>query len=78
MGNNKIKKRGNDHLKVLSVREIEILKLISQELTTIEIAEKLFISPLTVETHRKHILHKTNSKTVVGLIKYAMKCKLVS
>jgi DNA-binding NarL/FixJ family response regulator len=55
----------------LSERELEILKLVCEEFTTADIAEKLFISPRTVETHRKNILAKTHSRTIVGLIKYA-------
>jgi DNA-binding NarL/FixJ family response regulator len=61
----------------LTPREIEIVKLIVEEFSTVEIAEKLFISPRTVDTHRKHILEKTQSKTVVGLIKYAFEYHLV-
>ena len=61
----------------LSDRELEILKLICQEFTTTEIAERLFISHYTVETHRRHMLQKTCSKNVVGLIKYAIKCNLI-
>jgi DNA-binding NarL/FixJ family response regulator len=60
----------------LTPREIEIIKLIVEEYSTVEIAEKLFISPRTVDTHRKHILEKTQSKTVVGLIKYAFEYHL--
>ncbi len=56
----------------LSPREKEILNLITQELTSKEIADKLFISKQTVDTHRINIMQKTNSKSVVGLIKYAM------
>lgn len=55
----------------LTPRELEILKLVCEELTTVDIAEKLFISPRTVDTHRKNILEKSKSKTIVGLIKYA-------
>ncbi len=55
----------------LTTRELEILKLVCDELTTADIAEKLFISPRTVETHRKNILEKSKAKTIVGLIKYA-------
>lgn len=62
--------------KSLSQREIEILKLIVQENSTNQIAEKLFISPRTVDTHRKNILQKTNTKTLVGLIKFAFENKL--
>lgn len=61
----------------LTDREIEILKLISQELSNSEIAERLFISERTVETHRKNIYRKTNTKTIVGLIKYAVERKLI-
>jgi len=70
----KIKDRTHD----LSNREKEIIALICQELTTDEIAVKLFLSPLTVETHRKNILRKTNSKTIVGLIKFAIENKLAN
>ncbi len=58
-------------LDTLTPRELEILKLICQEFSTAEIGEQLFISPRTVETHRKHIMSKTNSQTLVGLIKTA-------
>ena len=61
----------------LTERELEILILIVQELTSEEIAEKLFISRRTVDTHRKHILQKTNSKTIVSLIKFAFRNELV-
>lgn len=57
---------------VLTPREVEILNLIVAELTTAEIAERLFISAYTVDTHRKRILEKTRSRTLVGLIKYAL------
>jgi DNA-binding CsgD family transcriptional regulator len=57
---------------LLSKRENEILILITQEYTSQKIAEKLFISERTVETHRKNILSKTGVKSIVGLIKYAI------
>ena len=50
----------------------EVLNLITQEFTSKEIADKLFISKQTVDTHRINIMQKTNSKSVVGLIKYAI------
>jgi len=53
-------------------REIDVLKLILDEKTTSEIAIALEISPYTVEGHRKNLLQKTNSKNVVGLIKYSL------
>lgn len=62
---------------LLSDREVEILLLICQQLTTDEIAEKLFISPLTVKRHRQNLLEKTNSKNIVGLILYAIRNDLL-
>lgn len=53
-------------------RELDVLKLIMDEKTTSEIAIELNISSHTVEGHRKNLLQKTNSKNVVGLIKYAL------
>lgn len=61
----------------LTERELEILKLIADEHSNAQIAEMLFISERTVETHRKNMLRKTNNKTIVGLLKYAMEEKLV-
>ena len=61
----------------LSKREVEILKLICEENTNKEIAEKLFISPRTVEGHRNRILDKTNSKNTVGLVIFAIEHKLI-
>lgn len=71
-----VRERIKDRTQELSEREKEIISLICQELTSAEIADKLFLSPLTVETHRKNILRKTNSKTIVGLIKFAIENKL--
>lgn len=56
----------------LSHREKEVLELIVQEFTSKEIAEKLHISKQTVDTHRINIMQKTDCKTLVGLIKYAI------
>lgn len=57
---------------VLTPREIEILKLVCEELSSSEIAERLFISSHTAETHRKNILSKTGCKNSVGLVRYAI------
>lgn len=62
---------------ILSPREIEIIRLISKDLTTTEISKALFLSQFTVETHRKNILRKTNTKTVVGLLNYAREHQLL-
>lgn len=61
----------------LSDREIEILKLISLEHNNVEIADLLFISERTVETHRKNMMRKTNSKTMIGLLRTALEHKLI-
>ena len=56
----------------LSDREIEVLRLITQEYSNGEIAEKLFISIRTVDTHRRNLLQKLQVKNTVGLVKYAI------
>ena len=56
----------------LSDREIEVLRLIAQEHSNGEIAEKLFISIRTVDTHRRNILEKLQVKNTAGLVKYAI------
>ncbi len=61
----------------LTAREIEIIKLIEKELSNKQIAEKLFLSERTVETHRKNIFRKTQTNSVIGLIKYAYEHSLI-
>lgn len=61
----------------LTRREVEILKLISEENSTTEIAEKLYISIPTVETHRRNLMIKLNARNLAGLVKYAVKHGLV-
>ena len=53
-------------------RELDVLLLILDEKTSTEIGLELKISPHTVEGHRRNLLQKTNSKNVVGLIKYSI------
>ncbi|WP_274475354.1 response regulator transcription factor [Mangrovimonas aestuarii] len=62
----------------LTDREQEVLQLICEQYTTSEIAEKLFISPRTVEGHRNNLLTKTGSKNLAGLVVNAIKNKLVT
>lgn len=71
--------KANDQKEVihLTAREVEIVKLISEEYNNAQIGGKLFISERTVETHRKNIFRKTNTKSVAGLIMYAMNNKLI-
>jgi DNA-binding NarL/FixJ family response regulator len=61
----------------LTPREIEILKLVCQEMNSQEIAEKLYISVHTAETHRRNLLSKTGCRNSVGLVKFAMDKGLV-
>jgi len=56
----------------ITKREKQVLKLISQEYTNKEIAEKLFISINTVEFHRENLLSKFGVRNSVGLVKVSM------
>ncbi len=62
---------------LLTRREKEILQLLADGLTGPQIAEKLFLSPLTVETHRKNLFRKFNAHSVQLLLKIARDSKLV-
>jgi len=62
---------------ILSKREIEILTLICKEFSNAEIADKLFLSVSTVETHRKNLIAKLGVNNTVGLVKYALKNRLI-
>lgn len=59
--------------KTLSPREQEILKLISEGLTSGEIADKLYVSKRTIDSHRANLIQKLNLKSLPDLIKYAIK-----
>jgi DNA-binding NarL/FixJ family response regulator len=61
----------------LTNREVEIIRLIEREHSNKKIADLLFISERTVETHRKNIFRKTNTQSVVGLLKYAYDRKII-
>ncbi len=61
----------------LTIREIEIIGLIEKEFGNKKIAETLFLSERTVETHRKNIFRKTKTSSLIGLIKYAYEHKLI-
>lgn len=62
----------------LSRREKEVLQLIVDEFTTQEIADKLFISFGTVETHRRNILSKLGARNAAGLVRIALEYDLLS
>jgi DNA-binding NarL/FixJ family response regulator len=63
---------------VLTKREKEILALIAKGLTDKEIAEKVFLSPLTIITHRKNILSKLGLKNKVELTRFAIEHNIIS
>jgi len=67
----------SDNLPALTKREKEILQLISEGLTNNQIAEKLFISQLTVDSHRKNLLTKLNVNNTASLIKLAVQNGLI-
>jgi DNA-binding NarL/FixJ family response regulator len=64
-------KDGLDDAK-LTRRELQILQMLAEGMTNKEIAEKIFLSRRTVETHRKNLIEKTNCKNSSALIKYAI------
>ena len=69
--------RNNDEVSHLTNREIEIIRLIECEHSNKKIADMLFISERTVETHRKNIFRKTGTQSIVGLLKYAYEHKII-
>ena len=61
----------------LSAREMEVLKFWGNGFTNKEIADKLFISVRTVESHKNHIMQRLNLRTTVDLVKYAIKNNII-
>jgi DNA-binding NarL/FixJ family response regulator len=61
---------------ILSRRELEVLRLICKEFSNAEIAERLFLSVSTVETHRKNLIAKLGVNNTVGLVKFALRNNL--
>ena len=66
-----------NNVPVLTRREKEILQLLYEGFTGPQIAEKLFLSPYTIETHRKNLLQKLNVNSTQLMIRYAMEHKLI-
>jgi len=62
-----------DKASKLTSREIEVLQMICREFSTEEIASNLFVSPLTINNHRRSLIAKTGAKNVAGLVMYAVK-----
>ncbi|WP_298754322.1 response regulator transcription factor [uncultured Psychroserpens sp.] len=78
LNNNDQVKKSNFDTTYFTKREKEVLDLICKQYTTNEIADKLFISPRTVDGHRNNLLLKTEAKNLAGLVVYAIQNKLVN
>ena len=61
----------------LSKREIEVLRMLAEGIPNVEIAERLYISIRTVESHKSHIMSKLDLHTTAELVKYAIRNKLI-
>ena len=62
---------------ILSRREIEVLRLVCKEYSNAEIAQQLFLSVSTIETHRKNLISKLGVQNTVGLVKFALRNNLI-
>ena len=78
LSNTLSRKSPDSRANILTARETEILQLVAEGLTNPEIAGILFISPSTVDTHRKNIMAKLDIHSVAGLVKYAIRHKIVT
>jgi len=67
----------NNEIPKLTRREKEILSLVAEGITTPQIADKLIISPLTVETHRRNLIQKMGVSNAAQLVKMAIEKKLI-
>lgn len=64
-------------ISALSCKEREILTLISQGLTSSDIAQKICLSPYTVNTHRRNILRKTGAKNILAVVALAIQHRAI-
>jgi DNA-binding NarL/FixJ family response regulator len=67
-----------EYCNTLTEREMEVLALICEELTSAEIAEKLFVSRRTIEGHRNSLFEKTGAKNTVGLVLFAIRNGIIA
>ncbi len=78
LGRDSVRKSINEHNQpLLTRREIEVLKLIAEGLTNQEIADKLFVSISTVDSHRKNLISKLQAKNTAALVRTALENKLI-
>ena len=73
----KTAQKNNEHFPILTKRENDILKLITEGFTNPQIGEKLFISPDTVDSHRKNLHTKLGVNNTALLVRYALEHELV-
>jgi two-component system, NarL family, nitrate/nitrite response regulator NarL len=69
-------RNSDNKINILTNRELEILRLIAQGYSNVDIGEKLYLSHLTVKTHRANILRKLGLKNSLALVKYASELNL--
>jgi len=71
------KQEENPETGILTIREKEVLKLIAEEYSSQEIADKLFLSIKTVNAHRRNLIQKLDAKNTAALVRYALKLGLI-
>lgn len=78
LGKDNVRESIQDHNQMLLTRrEVEVLKLIAEGLTNHEIAEKLFVSDSTVDSHRKNLISKLQVKNTASLVRVAFEKKII-
>jgi DNA-binding NarL/FixJ family response regulator len=78
LGNESVQESIQQHNQLmLTRREVEVLRLIAEGLTNQEIADKLFVSASTVDSHRKNLISKLNVKNTAALVRTAVENKII-
>ncbi|MBX2915461.1 MAG: response regulator transcription factor [Cyclobacteriaceae bacterium] len=78
LGRNNLRDTMKDHNQLLLTRrELEVLKLIAEGLTNQEIADKLFVSASTIDSHRKSLISKLQVKNTAALVRTALESKII-
>ena len=72
-----LRKNNSDEKPILTRREKEVLELIANGMTNSEIAQQLFLSVTTVDTHRKNLLAKFNCRNIASLIRFAVQNQMI-
>jgi len=67
-----------DIYETLTTREREVLQLAAEGHTSTEIAARISLSPRTIETHRRHLMHKLGLRSQTDLIRYALRRGIIS